>query len=280
MILAIEGIDGAGKNTLTTMLVAALEKSGLTVKRMGFPAYGRNQWAITIDEALHGQHPDIISDPLAMAELFFRDRSAMRDTVLELTNSADVVIMDRYFASNLAYTAARLELEIPAEPGSPIPSVIKQLTQAEVGPKGLPPADLTVLIDAAVDLAASRAEQRAAADATRAKDEYERDGGLQARVAQAYRNLAARHWGTIADDGTFTPARWEIAPAEHPTADVVAWLSPLVQKIAADKEGAFQHWSAQACAASFPGSAAGAACGWPKVSVAPSTVAVPEEWLG
>ena len=275
MILAIEGIDGAGKNTLTTQLVADLEQAGLTVKHMGFPAYGQNQWAITIDEALHGKHPDLIADPLAMAELFYRDRAAMRSALLELTTTADVVVMDRYFASNFAYTAARLDIAISPNPGDAIPDVIKQLTAAEVGQRGLPAADLTVLIDAPVELAASRAEKRAAMDASRERDEYERDGRLQARVAQAYRNLAARHWGTTSASGQFLPARWEIAPADHPTADVVAWLSPLVQKIVAAPEQTYLEWSDLARAAAFPDGGGD----WPTVASEVTGVEIPEKWL-
>ena len=45
-----------------------------------------------------------------------------------------------------------------------------------------------------VELAAARADSRAAADADRAKDAYERDGGLQRRTGEVYAALAAAQW--------------------------------------------------------------------------------------
>ncbi|PKF68094.1 thymidylate kinase, partial [Corynebacterium mastitidis] len=40
-----------------------------------------------------------------------------------------------------------------------------------------------------------RARAREDEDAARARDRYERDGGLQERTYEAYRELARRRWG-------------------------------------------------------------------------------------
>ncbi len=44
------------------------------------------------------------------------------------------------------------------------------------------------------ELAARRAEHRANTEADRAKDAYERDGGLQRRTGEVYAALAAADW--------------------------------------------------------------------------------------
>ena len=43
-------------------------------------------------------------------------------------------------------------------------------------------------------MAGQRAVTRAAEDGTRSRDRYERDAGLQARTAAAYRRLADQKW--------------------------------------------------------------------------------------
>lgn len=54
-IVAIEGIDGAGKNTLSRALEKELADAGLAVAKLGFPAYGRTPFADFADDALHGR---------------------------------------------------------------------------------------------------------------------------------------------------------------------------------------------------------------------------------
>lgn len=41
-IIAIEGIDGSGKNTQATMLESYLKDAGLKVKKLSFPMYDSN----------------------------------------------------------------------------------------------------------------------------------------------------------------------------------------------------------------------------------------------
>ena len=55
--------------------------------------------------------------------------------------------------------------------------------------------DRQVLLDVPAALAAERAEHRANTEADRAKDAYERDGGLQRRTGRVYSELAANAWG-------------------------------------------------------------------------------------
>jgi dTMP kinase len=50
------------------------------------------------------------------------------------------------------------------------------------------------LLDVPTEVAAERARRRGELDETRALDAYERDGGLQRRTAEVYRELAERDW--------------------------------------------------------------------------------------
>jgi len=51
-----------------------------------------------------------------------------------------------------------------------------------------------IFLDTDVAVAGQRAVSRAADDDCRSRDRYERDAGLQARTAAAYRRLAQQAW--------------------------------------------------------------------------------------
>ena len=75
MLIVIEGVDGAGKRTLTNGLRAAFEAAHKSVATLAFPRYGHSVPADLAAEALHGGHGDLSSWVYAMAVLFALDRS-------------------------------------------------------------------------------------------------------------------------------------------------------------------------------------------------------------
>ncbi len=188
MLIVIEGVDGAGKRTLTNGLRAAFEAAGCSVATLAFPRYGHSVSADLAAEALHGGHGDLSSSVYAMAVLFALDRSGAGDEIAHLNAAYDVVILDRYVASNAAYSAARLHQGADGD-------VVDWVRDLEYGRLHLPSPDWQVLLDVPTDLAAERAESRAQQEADRAKDAYERDDGLQRRTGEVYSGLAAADWG-------------------------------------------------------------------------------------
>ncbi len=184
--MVVEGVDGAGKNTLTAALVAELARRGLTVGRLAFPRYGTLH-ADLAAEALHGGQAGTADSPHAMALLFAMDRHAALGELTALAAAHDVVLLDRYVASNAAYTAARLGPERADE-------AVEWIGGLEFDRLGLPVPHLQVLLDTPVELAAERAGSREAADPGRTRDRYERDAGLQADTSRAYRRLAEASW--------------------------------------------------------------------------------------
>ncbi|GAA2544366.1 dTMP kinase [Mycolicibacterium diernhoferi] len=187
MLIVIEGLDGAGKRTLTEGLRTAFEAGGKTVTTLAFPRYGASVHADIAAEALHGAHGDLTDSVYAMATLFALDRAGAKAEIEELQRTHDVVILDRYVASNAAYSAARLNQGIDGE-------VVGWVYALEFGRFDLPKPDRQLLLDVSPELADRRARQRAEQDADRARDAYERDRGLQERTAAAYADLAAANW--------------------------------------------------------------------------------------
>ena len=202
MLIAIEGVDGAGKRTLTQGLVAAFEAAGRSVATLAFPRYGQSVTADVAAEALHGQHGDLAASVYAMATLFALDRAGGADEIRELCNAHDVVILDRYVASNAAYSAARLRQRADGE-------VVGWVHDLEYRRLGLPAPDWQVLLGVSAELADQRARRREQEDAGRQRDAYERDTGLQQRTGAAYTELAAAGWGGrwLVVDEAVEPAR-------------------------------------------------------------------------
>ncbi|MGZ8176680.1 dTMP kinase [Williamsia sp. SKLECPSW1] len=186
-LIAVEGLDGAGKRTLVDGLIARWGSDGRRVATMAFPRYGRSVHADIASEALHGEHGDLRSSASAMAMLFALDRRDAADEIRGLLESHDVVLLDRYVASNAAYTAARLGESADGD-------AVAWVEGLEFDRFGLPVPDRQVLLGTDPDLARSRATSRAAGDATRAMDAYERDTALQHATFAVYRDLVTRSW--------------------------------------------------------------------------------------
>ena len=182
MLVSIEGIDGAGKNTLVNRIKGELS---VEVDVLGFPRYEESVHAQLAQEALYGRMGDLTDSAYAMATLFALDRYGAKDRLLEAQEGKNLLILDRYVASNAAYSAARLGTD----------EVVDWVYDLEFSRLGLPKPSLQIFLDTDVELAAARAEARAAEDASRARDRYEKDSDLQSNTAAAYRRLAERAWG-------------------------------------------------------------------------------------
>ena len=187
VLIAVEGLDGAGKRTLIDGVVADLRARGRRVDTLAFPRYDRSVHADLAAEALRGAHGDLAASVSAMALLFALDRADARDGLSKLLADNDIVILDRYVASNAAYSAARSSQSADGE-------IVEWVGELEFDRFAMPVPALQVLLDVPPEVAAERARKRGELDASRALDAYERDGGLQNRTAAVYRELAERDW--------------------------------------------------------------------------------------
>ncbi|MCV7227137.1 dTMP kinase [Mycolicibacterium komossense] len=188
MLIVIEGLDGAGKRTLTEGLRSRLESAGKSVATLAFPRYGQSVPADVAAEALHGDHGDLAGSVYAMAMLFALDRAGAADQIADLRLNYDVVLLDRYVASNAAYSAARLGQDAHGE-------VVDWVFRLEYRRLQLPMPDWQLLLDVSPELAGERARQRAEQEVGRARDAYERDDELQQRTAAVYSGLVDTDWG-------------------------------------------------------------------------------------
>ena len=179
MIIAVEGIDGAGKNTL----VQALRRER-GADALAFPRYADSIHAQLAQQALHGKMGDLTDSAYGMATMFALDRFGARADIARYKGSDELVILDRYVASNAAYSWARTGDE----------TVVEWVRELEFDRLGLPLPDLQVLVDTPPEVAQERAVQRAAQDESRERDRYERDAQLQRDTHDAYVSLAEAGW--------------------------------------------------------------------------------------
>jgi dTMP kinase len=210
VLIAIEGVDGAGKRTLSGGLRQAFEAAGKSVAMLAFPRYGQSVTADIAAEALHGEHGDLASSVYAMAMLFALDRAAAVNDIEAMARDHDVVILDRYVASNAAYSAARLRQDAAGV-------AVAWVHRLEYQRLGLPAPDWQVLLAVPADLAARRARHRAESEPGRERDSYERDDELQQRTGAVYAELAAAGWG----------GRWLAVDADVDPGRLAATLIPL-----------------------------------------------------
>jgi dTMP kinase len=186
-LVVIEGLDGAGKRTVADAVATALTGRGARVGRMAFPRYDIDVHASLVRDALYGRLGDLAGSVHGMAVLFALDRHGAADELRALCRHHDVVLVDRYVASNAAYGAARLDEDADG-------TFVEWVRGLEVDRFGVPVPDVQLLLRVPVPVAGARADGRAAADNARPKDLYELDAGLQARCAAVYDGLAAAGW--------------------------------------------------------------------------------------
>ncbi|WP_408925278.1 dTMP kinase [Corynebacterium sp. YSMAA1_1_F7] len=186
MIVSFEGVDGAGKNTLVMAVEKELVAREVPVARIAFPRYEESNAAMLAREALHENLGDLIDSVHGMATLFALDRAEIGVELASFDADGYMILIDRYTASNVAYSAARTHGDV-AEVG-------EWIMQLEQDMLGIPAPDLQILVDVEAQVAGQRAESREAQDQTRARDAYERDRSLQERTVQAYRALAEQQW--------------------------------------------------------------------------------------
>jgi len=103
LLVAIEGIDGTGKTTLSHTLFHALKKRGIDVILSFEPTsgpYGKRLRKTFSERVRLGPKEEL--------RLFTEDRKEhVQDLILPALKAGKIVILDRYYLSTMAYQGAR-----------------------------------------------------------------------------------------------------------------------------------------------------------------------------
>ena len=204
MIVAIEGGDGAGKATAAAEVVKALGEAGVATSVLAFPRYNDTVGGHVLGEFLSGRIPQPVTVEAA-AVLYALDRLESREVTAALAAQSDVLVLDRYITSNMAYQAAKVSPDRAIE-------MMRWIFRMETDLFALPPPDLSVYLDTPLEIARELILRKRTRDYTdRNYDEHEADLELQRRVRENYslmveQNLAGPwlHVTTV-HDGALRP---------------------------------------------------------------------------
>ena len=140
-LVSIEGTDGAGKRTQTAAVMKRLRDKGFKVDWFTFPQYEKSFMSKIIIKYLNGDFgPTANYHPIMRSLMFSLERYEEKEKVRSLSENNDIVILDRYVASNLAYQIAGVS---PSEQTE----FIDLILGVEFGLLGLQKPDLNVFLD-------------------------------------------------------------------------------------------------------------------------------------
>jgi dTMP kinase len=181
-LIAIEGIDGSGKGTQASLLRDRFLAEGASAALLSFPRYSETTFGGFVGEYLNGRYGSLDQvHPFLAALLFAGDRFESRQTLLDALARHDVVICDRYVASNVAHQAAK-------RAGDDREELIRRIETVEFEVFALPRPGRTILLDLSVDNARRLIAKKAKRPYTdRAEDLHESDGLYLGAVGDVYR---------------------------------------------------------------------------------------------
>ena len=173
-LIVVEGIDQAGKQTVCEWLVGELRVHGVPAEQTGFPDYS-TPLGHEITAFLRGQR----DYPAEARQLLYAANRWERAAELRAwLAEGRAIVVDRYSASGVAYGAAQ---------------GLAQDWMLAVE-RGLPSADLTILLDITPEVSLARK--------TTARDAYEARTDLLARARDAYLTLAREPGWLVVDAAT------------------------------------------------------------------------------
>lgn len=186
-LIVIEGLDSAGKSSQIKLIKSYLNDNKLTCINYHFPMYGHNQFSEIISKFLSG-HLGKISDvdPLFIATMYAMDRYKFLSELNNALQTYDVVLLDRYVYSNIAYQCAKVN-------DNEINTLKDWILEFEFNFLKLPFADLTIFLNVPIEVIQKRLSSKRQGldrDYLNGNDDiHEADIELQKRVHKLYLNL-------------------------------------------------------------------------------------------
>lgn len=184
-IIAIEGIDGSGKNTQVRLLREYLAINGIAHAVFSFPRYSNTFFGEMIKQYLNGEFGSLYEvDPRFSALLYAGNRFETLKEIQEAMQKDNVIIIDRYVGSNLAHQSAKLDKLHRGK-------FIKWLLTLEYDVYSLPKEDITIYLHMDPDIAQLLVDGKQEREYTQKKrDLHESNIGFLSESAKQFFFLA------------------------------------------------------------------------------------------
>ena len=142
MLIALEGLDGAGKSTQVRQLREWLEEQGKTVEYLHFPRFDTPVYGDLVARFLRGELGAVNDvNPYLVALIYAGDRKEAASTINRWLADGIVVIIDRYVTSNIAYQCAKLG------PDKEKKALREWILRLEYESNAIPQPDITLFLD-------------------------------------------------------------------------------------------------------------------------------------
>lgn len=212
MLIVIEGLDGSGKSTQVKAIRDYLvDERGVRLHYMHFPRFDAPVVGEIIASFLRGDYGPMESlHPQIVALLFAEDRRDAAVRIREWLDRGEVVLLDRYVYSNIAFQCAKLEREEGEK-------LAEWIIDTEYDKYALPKPDLNIFLDVPLCFIEDRlSDSRKGDDRSYLhgkRDIHEADMAFQRRVREVYLESCRRDRELIRVE--CSGADGEMLPAEE-----------------------------------------------------------------
>lgn len=152
--IVIEGTDGSGKGTQTTLLLEKLQSLNIPSQLFDFPRYDDNEYGKLVGRYLKGEFGGLEEVSPYLASLAYAgDRMLAGPVIKKGIEEGKLVITNRYVLSNKAYMAARV-------PGGEKDQFLNWLDNLEYGVNKVPREELVIFLFVPLKVSQSNIEKR------------------------------------------------------------------------------------------------------------------------
>ncbi|OFY63072.1 MAG: dTMP kinase [Bacteroidetes bacterium RBG_13_43_22] len=188
-LFVVEGLDGAGKSTQIRLLKEFFSGKGYNCEYLHFPRTDSPYFGELIARFLRGEFGSLNEvDPWLVAMLYAGDRKDASAIIAGWLKQGNIVLLDRYTYSNIAYQCAKINS--PAERDA----LRKWILDLEFSHFELPLPDLNIFLDVPFSftekklLSSRTGKDREYLNGT--KDIHEESLSFQKRVREIYLHVA------------------------------------------------------------------------------------------
>jgi dTMP kinase len=193
VLIAIEGIDGSGKGTQTTLLSERLSAMGHVAKLFRYPQYEESFFGREVGQYLNGDFGPLEAvHPKFSALLYALDRFQSLQAIRDCLSREEIVICDRYTPSNVAHQSARVSDNQKEQMADWIETV-------EYNILSLPKPDLIIFLDIDVEKSQELVGQKSKRSYTqRSHDLHEESKGHLSDALTNFRRMAqSKGWRIV-----------------------------------------------------------------------------------